>query len=186
MRVMELLPTPESWRIALLTAIGALAIVVAAAVTAAVTRGPGALIAGLVVIGLAALATFAPAIGTLSASVDADARGVSIRRFGRSTRFAWTDVVDVHVIERRASVPDGTEYHWVVPSRSRHMVAVPCLQLADGRIRQLTALAAPASGPKSTAARDYAAILTHLRTLTATGTGTVADAEAAARLAEAV
>ncbi len=147
--------------------VGALAIVVGAAVTAAVTGGPVALIVGLVVIGLAALATFAPAIGTLSASVDADTRGVSVRRFGRSTRFAWTDVVDVHVIERRASVPDGTEYHWVMPSRSRHVVAVPCLQLADGRIRQLTALAAPATGPRSAAAREYAALLTHLRALTA-------------------
>jgi hypothetical protein len=158
---MELHPTPESWRIALLTAIGALGIALGAATMVAVFGSSAAVVAAVVII--AALATFAPAVGAMSAAVDADVRGVTIRRFGRTSRYAWSDIVDVRLVERRASVPDGTEYHWVVPSRSRHVVAVPCLELADGRVRQLPALAAPATGPRSAAAREHAAALTYLR-----------------------
>jgi hypothetical protein len=161
---MELHPTPESWRIALLTAIGALVIGTAAITAGAVIGGATALItAG--VIALAALATLVPALGTISASVDADARGVTVRRLGRTCRYAWGDVVGIHVAERRASVPDGTEYHWVVPHRRAHVVAVPCLDLADGRVRQLPALAVPASGPTSVVASDHAATLRYFRTL---------------------
>jgi len=166
---MELHPTPESWRIALFTAIGALGVAAAAIIAAVVFGTTGTAIAAAVTV-TAALATFMPAIGTMSATVDADARGVTIRRLGRTARYAWTDVVGVRVIERRASVPDGTEYHWVVPSRSAHVVAVPCLELANGRVRQLPALAAPAAGPRSAAAREHAGILTYFRALT-TDTG---------------
>ena len=42
--------------------------------------------------------------------------------------------------------PDGTEYHWLGPSRAGHFVAVPCLELADGTVRELPTLAAPAEG----------------------------------------
>jgi hypothetical protein len=163
----ELHPTPESWRVALLTALGALVVVVAGATTAALFSGTGALLAAGILVGLAGLATFAPAIGALSATVDADSHGVAVRRFGRTSQYTWADVVAVRIIERRASVPDGTEYHWMVPRRSAHVVAVPCLELADGRMRELPALAAPATGPRSIAAREYAALLSHLRTLTA-------------------
>ncbi len=166
-KVMELHPTPESWRIALLTAIGALGIGAGGALVLAVFGTSGALLATAILIGLAAIATLAPAIGTLSAAVDADTRGVTIRRFGRASRYDWANVVDVKVIERRASVPDGTEYHWVIPRRSSHVVAVPCLELADGRVRELPALAAPATGPRSQAAREYAAALARLRAVTA-------------------
>jgi len=163
---MELHPTPESWRMALLTAIGALAVGLGGVLVATDFAGSAVLVGAGIVLGLAALATLAPAIGTLSATVDADTRGVVVRRFGRTARYAWADVVDVRVIERRASVPDGTEYHWVVPGRSAHLVAVPCLELADGRVRQLPALAAPATGPRSAAAREYAELLEHVRSLT--------------------
>jgi hypothetical protein len=172
---MELHPTPESWRIALLTAIGAVAIGLAGGIVADIFDGSGVLVAG-VLIGVAALATLAPAVGTLTASVDADTRGVAIRRFGRTSHYPWSDVADVHVIERRASVPDGTEYHWVVPGRSAHVVAVPCLELVDGRVRQLPALAAPAAGPRSAAAREYAALLERLRALTVERVDAPADA----------
>ena len=175
-RVMELHPTPESWRIALLTAIGAFGIGLAGAILAAVFHGSGALLVACVLIGVAALATLAPAVGTLTATVDADSRGVAIRRFGRTARYAWSDVVDVRVIERRANVPDGTEYHWVVPRRGAHVVAVPCLALADGRVRELPALAAPAAGPRSAAAREYAALLERVRVLTTAATDAPADA----------
>ena len=163
---MELHPTPESWRIALFTALGAAVVAAGGAGVAAGFRGSVALIILGVLVVVAGLATFAPAVGTLSATVDADARGVSVRRFGRVSRYSWADVADVRVIVRRASVPDGTEYHWVFPSRRSHVVAVPCLELADGRVRELPALAAPASGPRSSAATDSARILEHLRGLT--------------------
>jgi hypothetical protein len=172
---MELHPTPESWRIALLTAIGAFGIGLAGAVMADVFHGSGALLAACVLIGVAALATLAPAVGTLTATVDADSSGVAIRRFGRTTHYSWSEVVDVRVIERRASVPDGTEYHWVVPRRRAHVVAVPCLALADGRLRELPALAAPATGPRSAAAREYAALLERVRSLTAAASDAPAD-----------
>jgi hypothetical protein len=163
---MELHPTPESWRIALLTAIGALVVGAAAIVAGTVIGGATALITS-VVIAAAALATLVPALGTISASVDADARGVTVRRLGRTRRYSWGEVVGIHVAERRANVPDGTEYHWVVPRRRAHVVAVPCLDLADGRVRQLPALAVPASGPTSVVASDHAATLRYFRTLAA-------------------
>ena len=175
---MELHPTPESWRIALFTAIGALGVGLAGAIVIARFGSSGALLAAGIVIGLAALATFAPAIGALSATVDADSRGVTVRRFGRTSTYAWADVVDVKVVERRASVPDGTEYHWVVPSRAHHVVAVPSLELADGRVRQLPALAAPATGPKRAAVREYVELLAQLHALTTgAGSGTPAAAQ---------
>ena len=161
---MELHPTPASWRIALLTAIGALAIGTAAIATGAAIGGITALItAG--VIALATLATFVPALGTMTASVDADVHGVTIRRLGRANRYAWDHVVAVRVVERRANVPDGTEYHWVVPHLRAHVVAVPCLDFADGRERQLPALSVPASGPNSVVASDHAATLQYFRGL---------------------
>jgi hypothetical protein len=160
---MELHPTPESWRIALFTALGAAVVAAGGAGVAAGFRGSVAVIILAVLVVLAGLATFAPAVGTLSATVDADTRGVSVRRFGRVSRYSWADVADVRVIVRRASVPDGTEYHWVFPNRRSHVVAVPCLQLADGRVRELPALAAPATGPRSSAATEYARTLEQLR-----------------------
>lgn len=162
---MELHPTPQSWRIALFTAIGAVGIGLAAVITAAVFRSSGVVIAAGV-IALAALATLVPALGTMSATVDVDTRGVTIRRLGRTARYLWAEIAGVGVVERRASVPDGTEYHWVVPSRGGHVVAVPCLELTDGRARELPALAAPATGPASEAAREHAAILDYFRVLT--------------------
>jgi hypothetical protein len=159
--VMELRPTPASWRVALVTAIGALAVALAAGAIAIAVGGAGAIMAAVVVV-CAALATFVPAVGALSASVEADDRGVAIHRFGRTTRFAWADVIDVRLIERRARVPDGTEYHWVVPSRSAHIVAVPCLELTGGHVRELPALAAPANGPRGAAAREYTETLGRL------------------------
>ncbi len=122
------------------------------------------LVAG-VLIAAAALATFVPAVGTLTAAVDADVRGVTVRRLGRSSTYRWSDVVAIRVVERKAKVPDGTEYHWVVPSRSRHLVAVPSLQLVDGRVRELPALAAPADGRRRAAANEHVKRLAHLRAL---------------------
>jgi hypothetical protein len=165
---MELHPTPESWRIALFTAFGAAVIAAGGVGIAAGFRGSVAVIILGTLVVLAGLATFAPAVGTLSATVDADTRGVSVRRFGRVSRYSWADVADVRVIVRRASVPDGTEYHWVFPNRRSHVVAVPCLQLADGRVRELPALAAPATGPRSTAATEHAYVLERLRAVTST------------------
>jgi hypothetical protein len=159
----ELHPTPESWRVALLTAVGSLAITIAALVIAFVAGVPGVVLAALVVVVIAALATIVPAVGALTATVDADARGVTIRRLGRAVRFAWPEITGVGVIERRARVPDGTEYHWVVPRRSGHVVAVPCLELVDGRVRQLPALAVPATGARRAVAQRHAEELTHLR-----------------------
>jgi hypothetical protein len=165
---MELRPTPESWRLALLTGVGALAIAVAGVAVVALRGHSVALLVTGVLIIVAALATFVPALGALTAVVDADIRGVSVRRFGRTSRYRWADVVAVRVIERMANVPDGTEYHWFVPSRSKHLVAVPCLELIGGRIRQLPALAAPADGRRRAAATEQAKRLAHLRGLTAT------------------
>lgn len=168
---MELHPTPESWRIALGTAAGALLIVAAGLVLAATSGGSTArLVAGLL-IAAAALATLLPAVGTVSATIDADTRGITVHRLGRSTRFPWSDVVDLHVIERPAQVPDGTEYHWVVPRRSRHVVAVPCLALADGRCRELPALAGPASGPNRAAVSAAVEALNRFRTQAASSAG---------------
>jgi hypothetical protein len=147
--------------VALVTAIGALAVAIGAGATAVAVGGTGAIVAAVVVI-CAALATFLPAVGTLSASVEADDRGIAIHRFGRTARFAWADVIDVRLVERGARVPDGTEYHWVVPRRSAHIVGVPCLELRDGRVRELTALAAPATGPRAAAAREHAETLARL------------------------
>ncbi|HEY5173377.1 MAG TPA: hypothetical protein VIK54_16770 [Acidimicrobiia bacterium] len=158
---MELRPTPASWRVALVTAIGALAVALGAGVTAAAVGGAGAIVAAVVVIG-AALATFLPAVGALSASIETDDRGIAIHRFGRTARFAWADVIDVGLVERGARVPDGTEYHWFVPSRSTHIVAVPCLELPNGRVRELAALAAPADGPRAAAAREHVETLARL------------------------
>jgi hypothetical protein len=159
----ELHPTPESWRVALFTALGSFGIALGAAITAIVAGVSGALLAATVLIVIAALATFVPAVGALSATVDADARGVTIRRLGRTARYSWPDIVDVRVIERPASVPDGTEYHWIAPSRSGHVVAVPCLALTDGRVRQLPALAAPAAGQGRGVADRAAELLAQLR-----------------------
>jgi hypothetical protein len=163
---MELHPTPESWRIALFTALGAVGIGIAGVAFTVVFRSSTALIATGILIAIAATATLLPAVGALTASVDADARGVTVRRFGLATYYAWADVTGVHLVERRANVPDGTEYHWVVPSRSKHVVAVPCLELADGRVREIPALAAPAYGVRRAAAIQQAERLLHLQGLT--------------------
>ena len=162
---MELRPTPESWRIALGTAFGAL-VVAMCGLALALALGSSAAVAAGTAITAAAFATFVPALGALSAIVDVDGNGVTVRRLGRSARIAWSEVADVQVVDRPASVPDGTEYHWVFPNRRTHLVAVPCLTLADGRVRELPALAAPASGPRSGAATEYAHMLEHLRALT--------------------
>ncbi|HUI49021.1 MAG TPA: hypothetical protein VL119_10015 [Acidimicrobiia bacterium] len=148
---------------ALVTAFGALAIVIAAVVVAAVYDGSGLVIAATVVVALAATATLAPAIGTLSASVDADRSGVTARRFGRTASYGWDEITEIQVVERGAAVPDGTEYHWVLPSRSGHVVAVPCLMLSGGARRELPALAAPAAGERRGAADEYAQLLERLR-----------------------
>jgi hypothetical protein len=161
--VMELHPTPKSWRIALLTAVGAALIAAAGVVVVAGFGHSVALIVTGVLVALAAGATLVPAIGTLTASVDADTRGVTVRRLGHASYYPWAEVVEVRLLERRANVPDGTEYHWVVPSRSRHVVAVPSLALADGTVRELPALAAPASGPGRAAASEHAEHLARLR-----------------------
>jgi len=159
----ELHPTPESWRVALCTALGSLGIALAATVIAVAVGVSGVGLVAVVLVVVAAIATFVPAVGALSATVDADARGVTVHRLGRSVRFPWSEIADVGVIERRASVPDGTEYHWIVPSRSGHVVAVPCLELADGRVRQLPALAVPATGARSSVAHRRAEELALLR-----------------------
>jgi hypothetical protein len=162
---MELHPTPESWRVALFTMFGATAIAVAGTWVALVFSGTPALLAGGILVALAGIATVLPAIGALSATVDVDGHGLSIRRFGRESRYAWDEIVDVQLATRRANVPDGTEYHWVVPNRRTHMVAVPCLTLADGRVREIPALAGPAQGPCSGAAIEHAALLRRARVL---------------------
>jgi hypothetical protein len=137
---MELHPTPASWRIAFGTAWGATAITVIAVVAA--RRGD---IAGFWwAVAVCGAATLLPAIGTLSASVDIDGGGVTVRRYGRATHYAWHDIETIDVVERRAQVPDGTEYHWIVPSRRAHMVAVPRLTLRNGERRELPALSARA------------------------------------------
>jgi len=169
---MELHPTPESWRIALVTALGATLIGVAGVVVAAGFGHSVALAVTGVLVTLAGAATLVPAIGTLTAAVDADTRGVTVRRLGHSSYYPWGDIVEVRLLDRRANVPDGTEYHWVVPSRSRHVVAVPCLALADGTVRELPALAAPASGPGRAAASEYAEHLARMRNQASAGTDT--------------
>lgn len=172
---MELHPTPESWRVALCTALGALAIVAVGSWVAVVFAGSLPLLAGGIAVALAGLATFLPAVGTLSAAIDADASGVTIRRFGRESHYAWDDIVDVRLVVRRANVPDGTEYHWVVPNRRRHLVAVPSLGLAGGRVREIPALAARADGPRQAAAAEYTAILERVRALHAEKNGDQSD-----------
>ena len=157
---MELHPTPESWRVALFTAFGAAAIAAAGIWVAVVFAGRPALLTGGILVALAGIATLLPALGALSAAVDADASGVTIRRFGRESRYAWDDIVDVRLVERRANVPDGTEYHWVVPNRRTHIVAVPSLALANGRVREIPALAGPAEGVHAGAAAAFVALLT--------------------------
>jgi hypothetical protein len=160
---MELHPTPESWRVALFTAFGAAAIAAAGVWVAIVFAGTPALLAGGILVTLAGAATVLPAIGALSATVDADAAGIAIRRFGHESRYDWDDIVDVRLVVRRANVPDGTEYHWVVPNRRTHFVAVPSLALADGRIREIPALAGPAEGRGSRAPAEHAAVLERVR-----------------------
>jgi hypothetical protein len=160
---MELHPTAESWRIALCTAFGAAMIAAAGLWVAVVFGGTPALLAGGVVVVLAGIATVLPAIGALWATIDVDANGVAIRRFGREARFGWDEIVDVRLVVRRANVPDGTEYHWVVPNRRTHIVAVPCLALADGRVREIPALAGPAEGRGSGEAPKYVAVLEGMR-----------------------
>jgi hypothetical protein len=166
---MELHPTAESWRVALFTMFGATAIAVTGAWVALVFGGTPALLVGGVLVALAGIATVLPAIGALSATVDVTAQGVAIRRFGRESRYAWGEIGEVHIAVRRANVPDGTEYHWVVPNRRTHLVAVPCLTLADGRLREIPALAGPAQGPRSNAAHEHAALLTRVRELRGNG-----------------
>jgi Bacterial PH domain len=163
----ELHPTPESWRVALFTAAVSLLIAASATMFAVATSPSTALLVAAILVVVAALATFIPAVGALSATVDADARGVTIHRLGRTARFAWPDISGVRVIERRASVPDGTEYHWLSPRRGGHVVAVPCLELADGRVRELPALAAPAEGTRAAVAYRCAELLAHLRPVSA-------------------
>jgi hypothetical protein len=172
---MELHPTPESWRVALCTAFGALVIVAGGAWAAAVFAGALPLLVGGIVVALAGLATFLPALGTLSAAIDADTRGVTIRRFGRTSHYEWDDVADIRLVVRRANVPDGTEYHWVLPNRRRHFVAVPSLALADGHVREIPALAAPAEGPRHAAAAEHAALLARVRALRGESTGDQTD-----------
>ena len=135
---MELRSTPESWRVALLTAIGSAGALLASLWAVRALAWPGF----WVLVAFASLATLVPAIGALTASVDLDERGVTIRRLGHAQFLSWTDVREVQVVERRASVPDGTEYHWLVPSARPHIVSVPRLGLHDGSVRELTALAA--------------------------------------------
>jgi hypothetical protein len=156
---MELHPTSESWRTALWTATGASAIGVAALVAAFVADG---LLALWIMVGVAALATLLPAIGTMTARVDADRRGITVTRFGAAKHFAWTEVRAVSVIERRAQVPDGTEYHWTGVSARKHVVAVPTLELANGEHVQLSALASPAAAAVRPA-DEHAAALEALR-----------------------
>jgi hypothetical protein len=156
---MELHPTPESWRVALLTAFGAAATTAVGTWVAVAFAGTAVLLTGGILVALAGIATLLPAIGALSATVDADAHGVTIRRFGRDSRYPWDDIVDVRVVVRRASVPDGTEYHWVVPNRRTHFVAVPSLVLTNGHVREIPALAAPAEGLHSGAAAAHTAAL---------------------------
>lgn len=162
---MELHPTPESWRVALFTMFGATLVAVAGLWVALVFAGTPLLLAGGILVALAGVATVLPAIGALSAMVDVDGHGVAIRRFGRESRYSWDEIVDVHVATRRANVPDGTEYHWVVPNRRTHLVAVPCLTLAAGREREIPALAGPAHGARSSAAVEHAAVLMRVRAL---------------------
>ncbi|MDQ1383972.1 MAG: hypothetical protein QOG65_1351 [Actinomycetota bacterium] len=175
---MELRPTPASWRIALATAFGAFVIAICGLVLA-LALGSSAAVATGIAISAAAFATFVPALGALSATVDVDRNGVTVRRLGRSTRVAWSEVADVQVVDRPANVPDGTEYHWVVPRRPRHVVAVPVLVLADGRIRQLPALASPADGPRRAGALAHARVLTDLRVAAGPGPSTAAIAQTA-------
>jgi hypothetical protein len=162
---MELHPTSESWRTALITACGAFVIGLAAVLAALATDD---LFVLWLLVGVAAFATLVPAIGLMTASVDADRKGVTVRRFGFSKHYAWTDVDAVTVIARRAQVPDGTEYHWTGISTHKHVVAVPTLELADGRAVQLTALASPvtttaATPPTTRPADEHAAALESLR-----------------------
>ena len=91
-----------------------------------------------------ALATLLPAVGWLTASVRTDPVGIVLSRFGRHHVLPWADVVDVVVVERRASVPEGTEYHWVMPGHARHLVVAPAIVLPDGTRRVLTALSSRA------------------------------------------
>ena len=66
-------------------------------------------------------------------------------------------------------MPDGTEYHWWVPARGMHRVAVPTLELSDGSTRQLAALATRADNER-TAAEEVAKIERY-RTSYAAGSG---------------
>jgi hypothetical protein len=165
---MDLRPTPESWRVALATASGAAAVAAAAAIgLLASSRVPGLWVALFV----AGVATLVPALGALTASVDVAASGVRVRRLGWTRTFSWDDIVGVRVVERRANVPDGTEYHWWVPSRSaHHMVSIPALELADGATRALPALAARA-GDELTTAQECAAAIERYRSSYAAESG---------------
>ncbi len=152
---MDLRPTPESWRVALATAAGSVTVAVVA-VLAAIGTGRVPLL--WAVMTLAALATLVPALGTLTASVDAGSTGVVLHRLGRTRRFGWDEIAGIRVEERPARVPDGTEYHWWLPGR--HAVAVPVLDLADGTSYELSALASPAEPASDRRAADgFAAAL---------------------------
>lgn len=141
--LMHLRPTPESRRVAIWTAIGAAAIATASTFAA---------LSGMRVAWIwwpavaAAIATLLPAVNTLTTRVAVNDDAITVRSFGRTHRFEWRAVADVHVIERRASVPDGTEYHWFAVQRAPHVVAVPCLELVDGDVRELPMLASRAAG----------------------------------------
>ena len=144
---MQLRATPESRRVATLTAICAAAIAVFAAFMAVSAMR----MAWIWWVGFGtAIATMLPAVNAITARVEADDHSVTVRSFGRTRTFEWSTIAGVRVIERRASVPDGTEYHWFTMRRSPHLVAVPCLELVDGRVRELPMLASRASadGPR--------------------------------------
>ncbi len=123
---MELRPTPESWRVALLTAGGAGVIVALALFLLATQLSPWIGAFG----GLGAIATFIPAVAFLTSSVEVDEHGVDVHRFGRVRHYAWQQVTGVRIVERRASVPDGTEYHWVFPGGESYASALPRAQRA--------------------------------------------------------
>lgn len=150
---LELRPTPESRRIAAFTAIGAIT-VAALAVFLAESNVRGAWVSWFAV--AAAIATLLPAVNALTTRVAADDREVSVKSFGRTRRFDWPAITSVLVIERRASVPDGTEYHWLSVQRSPHLVAVPCLELVDGRVCELPMLASRATPDASRVAESNA------------------------------
>ena len=110
---------------------------------------------------LAALATFLPAVGTLSATVDADTRGVTIRRFGRTARYAWAEVVECRVSSSAGrACPTAPSTTGSCRAGRATSSPFPCLELADGRVRELPALAAAAD---AAVAHAHAMTLAQLR-----------------------